>query len=181
MFFLRKITRGAALAFATMCLSTCAGKVEGPADCPIDCSNAINAVSNTVITPLIPSVTVNCQGSTVPKVVELLFTIEAPSGESEVNPTTTTGAISRPSISFRPVFNGSYDPSKTSLPNQEPQYKGIQTPKNQWCSSTCGVARIDVWPQCEEGTTLTHTMMVISGPIASPPINISMVDTTEEG
>ena len=163
------------LIFLAIFLSTCAGKIEGPADCPVDCSNAINAMSETKITALVPSVTINCHGSVVPKVVELLFKIEATSGKTGGG----GAAIPRPSISYRPLFNGSYDPGHND--HEEVEYKGIATPKSQWCSSACGVAKINLWPQCEEGATRTHTLSIISGPIASEPITITMADDSGEG
>lgn len=170
MLYLRKTT--IILACFAGSLNTCAGKVDGPAECPIDCSNAINATMGMNIKPLVPSVSISCQGSTVPKVVEVLFMIEGSGGAQEKS-------TPRPSISYRPVFNGSYDPGRND--QQEAEFKGIATPKEKWCSSECGVAKISVWPQCEAGKTLTHTLYITSGPIISPEITISMEDKEEEG
>ena len=132
-------------------------------------------MTDTTITPMVQSLSINCHGSTVPKVVELLFKIEAASG---TNSKGVQGAIPRPSISFRPVFNGSYDASRND--HEETEWKGIATPKDEWCSSACGVAKINLWPQCEEGATLTHTLSVISGPVTSSAITITTTDTTGE-
>ncbi len=162
----------------TISLNTCAGKVEGPAECPIDCSNAINATDQTNITALVTGVTVYCHGSVVPKVVELLFTIDAPSGEGAPEGGTRP-SIPRPSISFRPVFNGSYDPSRND--HEEVEYKGIMTPKDKWCTSKCGVAKINLWPQCEEGATLKHQFYLTSGPVVSDEVVITAEDEDEDG
>ena len=172
MFCFKKNAGMGFLIFLAIFLSTCAGKVEGPADCPVDCSNAINAMADTEITELVPGPTINCHGSVVPKVVELSFKIVATSGGGGA-------AIPRPSISVRPIFNGSYDPSRND--HEEVEYKGIETPKSQWCSNACGVATIKIWPQCEEGATRTHTLSIISGPVISKPITITMVDESGEG
>ena len=174
---IKKISSLVTLVFFLATLSTCAGQVDGPADCPIDCSNAINATVDTFIEPLTGgSVTINCHGSVVPKVVELLFIVKGKGGGGQEGH--GGGEALRQSISYRPVFNGSYDPSRND--HEEAEYKGIATPKDKWCSSTCGVAKVNLWPQCEEGTSRTHTLHVISGPIASDPISINMTDTTAE-
>lgn len=179
MYHIKKFSSLITLTFLLAILSTCAGKVEGPADCPVDCSNAVNAVMGTTIEPLAGGdVTINCHGSVVPKVVELLFIVTGKGG-AEGHAGGEEGGIVRQSISYRPVFNGSYDPSRND--HEEAEYKGIATPKEQWCSSTCGIAKINLWPQCEEGTSLTHTLYVISGPVASDTISINMTDATAEG
>lgn len=171
MFSFKKDTTLCVLFFLSMLLSTCAGKVEGPAECPIDCSNAINATMSTEIEPLVEEVNVYCHGSTVPKVIELLFLF--------VDSVENVGIVPRPSISFRPVFNGSYDPSRNH--QEEVEYKGIETPKDKWCSSTCGVAKINIWPQCEEGVTLEHQFYLTSGSIISPEVMINAIDQDGEG
>ena len=176
MCYIKKISSLVTLTFLLVILSTCAGQVDGPADCPVDCSNAINATMDTTIEPLISGgVTINCHGSVVPKVVELLFIVK---GKGNAEGHGGGGAVARQSISYRPVFNGSYDPSRND--HEEAEYKGIATPKDEWCSSTCGIAKINLWPQCEEGTSLTHTLLVISGPVASSEISINMTDVTAE-
>ena len=172
MFCLKKNAVKVFLIFLAICLNTCAGKVDGPAECPIDCSSAINATSDTTIAPLIPAVTVYCHGSTVPKVVELLFKIEGTSSGGK-------GALPRSSISFRPVFNGSYDPSRND--HAEVEYKGIATPKDKWCSSACGVAKINIWPQCEEGVSVKHQFYLTSGPVVSAEVTITAEDVEGEG
>lgn len=169
MFSFKKDTTLCVLFFLSMLLSTCAGKVDGPADCPVDCSNAINATVGMEIKSLTGEgdVIINCHGSVVPKVVELLFKVE-----------TSSKAALHPSISYRPVFNGSYDPSRND--HEEAEYKGIETPKDKWCSSACGVVTVNVWPQCEEGIVREHTLSVISGPVASEVITIKMIDYIKE-
>lgn len=173
----KKISSVIVVMLLTIGLSTCAGKVEGPAECPIDCSNAINATASTTITALVSGVTVYCHGSVVPKMVELLFKIDAPSGEG--SPQGARANVPRPSISFRPVFNGSYDPGRND--HEEVEYKGIVTPKDKWCSSTCGLAKINLWPQCEEGVTSKHQFYLTSGPVVSAEVTITSTDEDEEG
>ena len=177
MCYIKKIFSRVTLTFLFATLHTCAGEVEGPADCPVDCGNAIPAVMGTTIKPLVGGVTINCHGSVVPKVVELLFLVTAASTAG--GGAHGGGEIARQSISYRPVFNGSYDPTRND--HEEAEYKGIDTPKDEWCSSSCGIAKINIWPQCEEGTTLTHSLYVISGNVASEEISITMTDTTAEG
>lgn len=173
---LKKISSVVVVTLLTISLNTCAGKVEGPAECPIDCSNAINATAHTTVTALVTGVTVYCQGSVVPKVVELLFKIDAPSGEG--SPQGARPSVPRSSISFRPVFNGSYDPSRND--HEEAEFKGIATPKDKWCSSKCGLAKINLWPQCEEGVTWKHQFYLTSGPVVSEEVTITATNEDEE-
>ena len=176
MYYLKKVFCLVTLTFLLATVSTCAGQVDGPADCPVDCSNAINANIDTTIEPVVGSVTINCHGSVVPKVVELLFIVKAKNLSEGGG---GGGEVVRQSISYRPVFNGSYDPTRND--HEEAEYKGITTPKDKWCSSTCGIAKVNLWPQCEEGTSLTHSLYVISGPVASSEVSINMNDTTAGG
>ena len=168
-FFNVKLVILTALSILVTGLSTCAGKVEGPADCPVDCSSAINATANMTIKPMqgFDNITINCQGSVVPKVVELRFLITGGGEKSH-------SAMPRPGISYEPIFNGSYDPSRND--QQEPRWKGIVTPKDRWCSSECGIAKIELWPRCEAGKSTTHTLSILSGNVSSTPVKITMTD-----
>lgn len=48
------------------------------------------------------------------------------------------------------------------------EYAGIVTPRNEWCSDTCGVIAIDVWPVCVAQANNVISVGVRSGQVNSP-------------
>lgn len=85
----------------------------------------------------------------------------------------------------RPVPNISIDPLVTGIlgdhmpeGSEEPRYKGVTTPVENWCSDSCGVVTLDVVPKCipDAGAQNKVTVQVSSGALASQPVEI-MVET----
>lgn len=65
-----------------------------------------------------------------------------------------------------------------------PDYGGIVTPKSEWCSDTCGIMTINVWPVCYRGSVNPIALQVRSGGLFSTSVNINVnhtVSTTSSG
>jgi hypothetical protein len=60
------------------------------------------------------------------------------------------------------------------------KYVGIVTPKAEWCTDSCGVGVVEIWPLCVRGKTNTVTMAIHSGTAFTQPILIPIADTAEE-
>lgn len=52
------------------------------------------------------------------------------------------------------------------------KYAGIVTPKSEWCTDTCGVATIEVWPICIADSSNSIQMVIHSGGLYADPITI---------
>ena len=147
-----------------LAINTCSGDPKKYGRCEIDCSSGIVATDQMVIQPLLDAVSINCNGSINQTVVEASFLVSAQKEGSK-----DYGL--RSNILVKPLVAGSYDPSKDFHP--EPEFKGIETPKSEWCSDKCGVARISLWVECKSGVDLEHQIGLVSGPIVSDFLNIT--------
>lgn len=146
-------------------INTCSGKPEKWGRCELSCSGGAVATSETVIQPLTDELTINCNGATTPSVVEANFLISAPSGKSDKY-------YPRSNILVKPLLSsGTYDPSKKF--HEEPEFKGIATPKSEWCSDKCGVVKISLWVECKYGFELEHALSLVSGAGTSDAIGIT--------
>ena len=146
-------------------VNTCSGKPEKYGRCELSCSQGVVATSETVIQPLADAITVNCNGATTPSVVEANFLVSAPSGKSDKY-------YPRSNILVKPLLvSGTYDPGKNF--HEEPEFKGIATPKSEWCSDKCGVVRIALWVECKYGFELEHELGLVSGGGTSDAIGIT--------
>lgn len=156
----------APILFVLMLLSTCSGEVENIAECSLDCGGSINAVSGITITALNSDVTATCNGNNLDRAMEVYFLVEG-------------NSLPRPAIGFKPVFTGTFDSRRND--QTEAEFKGIESPKEQWCSSSCGVIKLKIWPKCEQGESLSHKLMLISGSIASDEVSITTESVEGEG
>ena len=162
---------------ATLCLillNTCATEFEKVARCKLDCKEGTIANADVVITPIVSDTSVSCNGSTTPRPVEIAFTISSP------NTGTQGGLIPRSGVLVRPVLSmGTYDPLKSI--HEEVEFKGIQTPKEKWCSDKCGIVTLSVWVECKADETLTHGVYLASGGATySTPVTISAINPDPE-
>lgn len=158
--------KGVALILFALLLNTCSGEVENVAECSLDCGKSINAVSGVTITALNSSVTASCTGNSLSRAIEVYFRVES------------DGSSPRPAIGFKPIFTGTFDPRRND--QTETEFKGIETLKDQWCSSSCGMVKLRLWPGCEQGETLNHTLILVSGSIVSDEVSITTESTEGE-
>ena len=165
----QKLTMSAVFLLA---INTCSGDPKKYGRCELDCSSGIVATDSMVIQPLLEEVAINCDGSTNRTVVEANFLVSAQKDGSK-----DYGV--RSNILVKPLVAGSYDPSKDF--HEEPEFKGIETPKSEWCSDKCGVVRISLWVECRRGFNLEHQIGLVSGPIVSDFLNIKSESPIFEG
>lgn len=45
------------------------------------------------------------------------------------------------------------------------KYTGIATPKSQWCTDSCGIGTVEIWPRCIPGEGGTLSLSIHSGPV----------------
>lgn len=146
-------------------INTCSGKPEKYGRCELSCDQGVVATSETIIQPLATEAVVNCDGSTTPHVVEANFLVTAPSGKEDK-------FFPRSNILVKPLLvTGSYDPKKKF--HDEIEFKGIATPKSEWCSDKCGVVRISLWVECKYGFKLEHSLSLMSGAGTSRALTIT--------
>ena len=158
-------------------LNTCAGDVEGDADCPRDCSNSINATPMMSFNNLTQGIGLDCRG--VPEghqtSVEALFQVtgQGAGGQEEDLP--------KASIAIRPVM------PQICISNQgegtgdnEEQYRCVETPKDEWCSNECGLISVKFTVACSGGTTRTASLHLASGGQVSKEVPITLQYAEEE-
>ncbi len=116
----------------------------------------------------------------------------------ENNPQETThpGEFRQPvrGLAFEPiVVSGLMSGARTDDENADKEagnvvnpfkYAGIVTPKSEWCTDSCGVATVELWPLCVSGLTNNINFLVHSGATYSRNIFIqmdgSLAGSTEE-
>ncbi len=52
------------------------------------------------------------------------------------------------------------------------EYVGVVTPKDQWCSDSCGVIALQIWPKCVGGITNNIALAVHSGSLYSEVVGL---------
>jgi len=85
-------------------------------------------------------------------------------------------------LSFEPIISGIMAGARTSPENATVtgdivspfKYAGIVTPKSEWCTDTCGIATIEVWPSCVGGVTVPTTIQFHSGALFSDLIEFEI-------
>jgi hypothetical protein len=134
--------------------AACSPEPEDPGHCALSCSGAINASND------------------IEYFLEPMFTqspgdIECTSANQTVQPISLMFRITEkyfreieqkeyfrpvPFIKFNPVLNGSFrDVSAERGDTEEDadsKYRGVVTPKDNWCSDACGVMTVEVAPAC---------------------------------
>ena len=151
-------------------LNTCAGDIEGDADCPRDCSNSINATPMMKFTNLTEAVGLDCRG--VPEghqtTVEAIFQVSGQGAGGE------EGDLPKASIAIRPVMPQICISSEGENASDE-EYRCIQTPKDEWCSNECGLISIKFMLACAGGgATRTSSLHLASGGQVSKEVKITL-------
>lgn len=150
--------------FCFLSLNGCSKKPDDAGFCSLNCRNAIIGSSDAVfsISSLDPEQVIQCETEgNFSRPVQAKFAINENLGDDEV-------VLNRPVpyISIVPnVFGVLAD---IDDPNPELIYRGILTPKSNWCSDTCGVVTVEILPYCPKtGTSNKIVVSVHSGPLAS--------------
>lgn len=97
-------------------------------------------------------------------------------------------------VSFQPIVYGALSPGKTNAENADvsagsgdvdpllnfvvtpAQFSGIVTPKSEWCSDTCGVMSLEIWPLCIGGDSSNNVRVFLMSGGASSGANGSSVE-----
>ena len=58
------------------------------------------------------------------------------------------------------------------------KYAGIVTPKSEWCTDTCGVASIEIWPVCVRDSTNNVSLVLHSGALYTDETAFTVTHTT---
>jgi hypothetical protein len=82
-------------------------------------------------------------------------------------PIITSGLLSGKETSTE---NGTFD-GTTFTPYD---HAGIVTPSSEWCTDSCGVATVRVWPECIAGSENIIHFVVHSGPVFSEVMDLTM-------
>ncbi len=174
--------------FAMVLLEAClAGKPATPGLCTVNCRNAVFSSPYARIAPLdgAEDYTLACKAAfskdvtsiSMARAITIRFKITEPPPKGATH---QDWDEPRPGITFEPVVNGILDPDRSSAENVSlvetekddgtktteyfpSRYIGIVTPKSQWCTDSCGVGNIEVWPMCVQGIENQITFSAHSG------------------
>jgi hypothetical protein len=156
----------------------CSYKPEDPGLCKLNCSSAVIGSNDSPLSLTLQSATnsVTCGPSAAGQVISDPFFAQFLVAEAFDSGTEKTGQRPVPFISVEPIVNG----LRSDLPEHNPnveingniftpaRYKGIITPKDNWCSDTCGVVTIEVAAVCPPaGSTSEISIQMHSGALYS--------------
>ena len=182
----------------------CGVKPQNPGQCSLNCSNAINVGADKTYSidtaskpPDFECATGLTQPTEFPGPISTRFVVNDKYTDASGN----DEALPVPNISFNPIINGNMVASHTNgenvtaypagsvLPDGTThkvtmyypyQYIGIVTPKSNWCSDSCGVISLDVWPYCPVGGSSNNlTIQVGSGAKFSDPVQVNINTPTQ--
>lgn len=180
-----------ALAFV---LNACEATSTIPADaglCSLNCSEAIIGPVEGVILAQNEGASITCSAPAANEPLSDPFTyywVLSDQVPDPANPEVTRTAPI-PTVSIEPVISGSMSELEQHNPNvvidgttfTPARYKGIITPKTNWCSDACGVITIEVFPVCPpQGQATEVVAQVHSGALFSEAISAE-ITTEEEG
>jgi hypothetical protein len=173
------------------------GDPELPGECQLVCGSAkISANDNVRFRILSSPADLTCVGVasgttadaagpiTIEMIVEKprVLKYKSPFGTDESPETETANWQSVGGVIFEPVITGLMAAGKTSPENATIEgavvtpfkYAGIVTPKSEWCTDSCGVARVEIWPTCVGGSSSPVGVQFHSGGLYSKTIDYTM-------
>jgi hypothetical protein len=155
-------------------LTACSYKAEDPGLCKLNCDSAIIGGNDPGITfklmtqPAAISCPANAAGSPLGDPIFVQFVM----AEKYDDGSEAGGLRPVPNISIEPIVNGLRSDRPEDNPNvvingtifTPARYKGIITPKDNWCTDTCGVATLEIAAACPPvGATSELGVQVHSG------------------
>jgi hypothetical protein len=156
----------------------CAYKPEDPGLCKLNCSSAVIGSNDLPLSMSLQSATnnVTCSAASAGQVISDPFFAQFLVSEAFDAGVDQPGKRPVPFISVEPIVNG----LRSDLPEHNPnveingniftpaRYKGIITPKDNWCSDTCGVVTIEVAAVCPPpGSTSEISIQMHTGALYS--------------
>ena len=161
---------------ATIGVSCSVKPSSDPGLCSLSCSDAIITGNQYKIEGVYGDFNVECSGAFTSPQLAFFRVIEEVSidGETVKRPV--------PNVSVQPLISGNFDATKTDSSLLDGngdvvdyKYTGIVTPKDKWCSDSCGVVALEVWPNCPAvGYDNPVNIRVHSGSLFSDNITISI-------
>lgn len=163
-------------------LTACSGQVSDPGLCSLDCSKALIGPIEADIVPLSTSSGITCSAAAAGTVASdpLIFYFS-------VSETSQFGSVEKiipnPNVSLEPIVNGLTSNEAIHNPNvtidngiyTPARYKGIITPKADWCTDACGVATFEVFAVCPPaGETTQLDVQVHTGANFSDKISVTL-------
>jgi hypothetical protein len=158
--------------------SACSVEPEDPGLCKLNCTNAIIGSNDVPLSMTLQTSTstVTCAAGAAGQVINDPFFAQFLVAEAFDTGGDTPGQRPVPFISVEPIVNG----LRSDLPEHNPnveingnvftpaRYKGIITPKDNWCSDTCGVVTVEVAAVCPPaGSSSEVTIQMHSGALYS--------------
>lgn len=144
-------------------LSACRGQEDAvPGWCRLECGSTTLASSSFSITSRTQDLLYQCTDGSGPTAKMLpSWLITAPSGGPD------GGSIEKSGIGFNVVLTGitpytNNDPDE----NSADWHQGVKTPQSEWCSDSCGIARLQIQGECGVETQ-SGTITIESGAISS--------------
>ncbi len=188
--------RVASLLLIGLMAAQCSYESAEPGLCKLNCSKSIITGSDSVFAIKKKSLdqTVTCAADAAGQDLAEPFVAQFVIGEAfpGLPKGTETPQEFRPVpyISFEPIVNGlrSEDPARSPNVTQvgnvftPARYKGIVTPKDNWCTDTCGVATVEVFGRCPgQGAESAVTIQIHSGSLYNDQENTAIftVNTLE--
>lgn len=189
--------RALTLLFIGLLVSHCSYEPAEPGLCKLNCKKASITGSDSVFRIVKKSLdqNVTCGPESAGQDLSEPFVAQFVVGESFQGNATGGGEAAEelrpvPFASFEPIVNGlrSEDPARSPNVTQvgdtftPARYKGIVTPKDNWCSDTCGVATVEVYGRCPaQGAESAVTVQIHSGALYSDDENTAVftVNTLE--
>ncbi len=156
----------------------CSYKPEDPGLCKLNCSSAIIGSNDVPLSLKLQSATnsVTCSAAAAGQVISDPFFAQFLVAEAFDAGGDTPGQRPVPFISVEPIVNG----LRSDLPEHNvnvdingniftpARYKGIITPKDNWCSDTCGVVTIEIAAVCPPaGSSSEISIQMHSGALYS--------------
>ncbi len=172
-------------------LTACSYKPEDPGLCKLNCSNAIIAGNDTPMSLTLQTSTqsIACPaGAAGQPLTDPLF-MQFLVAEAFNNGGDVAGQRPVPFISVEPIVNGLRSDLPKDNPNVEingdvftpARYKGILTPKDNWCSDSCGIITVEVAAACPPaGSSSDLSVQLHSGALYSVDPAVFTISTLDD-
>ncbi|MEZ4742696.1 MAG: hypothetical protein R3B45_09645 [Bdellovibrionota bacterium] len=188
------------ISFFILLLFSCSAEVdeENPGICDIRCDGAsLGSASDMRFRILSPIEDIACIGNlaagsiaeiSTPVTIRMIaerprkLIYNSPFGDNASSDYSAWQSVG--GISFQPVISGIMSPNRYNDENvtvaedgaiTPAEYVGITTPKSEWCTDTCGVATIQIWPACAGGgASIPVSIQLQSGSLSSDAMSFTV-------
>ncbi len=166
----------------------CSGQPESEDNlCTLDCSNASFGAPEFVIEPILKPSDTECPkvGSGGVQYTNGMYdpgvavTVRFRVYKKETGLDGKEKLSAKGNISLNPVISG-YFSAKYPDDSEEARYKGLATPKSDWCTDRCGVATFEVYPVCIADADNNATMAVSSAFSVSEAVSFAYKKPEED-